>query len=148
MLMPRQPKRATAEMLPLMDMIFLLLVLFIFMIVQMRPDFGISVELPQIGEQEMSAPEETEEELSTVTVSVLEDGNLYVNETITELDNLPANVMQAAAAAAPESVSVILRGDRRADYGIMIDLFNRLQKQGLNKIVFDVETSIDTNENQ
>ena len=68
--------KANGEMLPLMDMIFLLLVIFIFMIVQMRPNFGVSIELPDIGKKELT---KQKEKSITITVAVTKDSKIFVN---------------------------------------------------------------------
>ena len=133
--------RARGEMLPLMDMIFLLLVLFIFMIVQMRPDFGIAVELPDVGEEELVAT--PEQQANTVTVSVTTANELFVNKEAVALEDLAEVVRRAAEGAADEKISVVLRGDTQADYGRMVELFTVLRKNNLNNVVFDVEPKKD-----
>ena len=48
------------------------------MIVQMRPNFGVSVELPDIGKSELT---EQKEKSVTVTVAVTKESKVFVNET-------------------------------------------------------------------
>lgn len=132
-------RRSRGEMLPLMDMIFLLLVVFIFQIVQMRPDFGISVELPDVGEK----PERTalEQEVQTVTVSITADNQLHVNEAAVAPAELVEAVRARAAGADNEHIHIILRGDEKADYGRIMELFTLLRQDKLQKIIFDVDAN-------
>ncbi len=126
-------------MLPLMDMIFLLLVLFIFMIVQMRPDFGISMELPELRESQAGATGAAETELKTVIVSVNAEGTVFVNQNMTDPGELLPAITDAAQAEAPDAVRVVLRGDRQARYGELIEVYGELNEAGFGKLILEVE---------
>lgn len=128
-------RKAHNEMLPLMDMIFLLLVIFIFMIVQMRPNFGVSVELPDIGKNELT--KQNEKSISIV-VSVTNESRFFVNETSCTLDQVMPQVEAIAQGKDKNNISVILRGDKQANYGQMIKLFTLFRANHINEILFDV----------
>lgn len=132
-------RRARGQMLPLMDMIFLLLVTFIFQIVQMRPDFGISVELPDVGEK--PAKPAVEPESKTVTVSVTADNALHVNADAVQPEQLVGAIRRHAEGIADENIHIILRGDQRADYGHIMELFTLLRRNSLKKVIFDVDVT-------
>ncbi len=130
-------RRVRVDMLPLMDMIFLLLVLFIFMIVQMRPDFGIGIELPHVGEA--LVPPSPPAKPATVTISLTRKRELFVNDAKVPRDRLAAAVRAAAGNAPPGRISVVFRADRRVEYGHMIQIFALLRHSGLRDILFDLE---------
>jgi len=128
-------RKAHGEMLPLMDMIFLLLVIFIFMIVQMRPNFGVSVELPDIGKSELT---EQEEKSVTVTVAVTKDSKVFVNETPCTIEQVMPKVNSIAKGADKNNIAIILRGDKGANYGQMMKLFAQFRANQIHEILFDV----------
>ncbi len=134
----QKPKKANGEMLPLMDMIFLLLVVFIFMIIQMRPNFGVSVELPDIGETAPIGDEVGKEKVS-VTIAVTKDNKYFVNEKESSADSLHSDIMAIAKNAESKNIAIILRGDKTADYGNIIKVFSVLRGKGINDILFDVD---------
>ena len=134
-------KKAGGDLLPLMDMIFLLLVMFIFMIIQMRPNFGISIELPNVGEQ---APmDQPEEEKEIVTISVTSDNKIYINEEQVTHENLVSAIEKHGGSDSSGIPNIILRGDQNADYGGIIDIFTILRQNEINNILFDVERKDD-----
>ena len=130
-------KKARTELLALMDMIFLLLVLFIFMLVQTRPNFGIEVTLPEVGE-EMIEKVEIKEEEKMLTLSVTDKNKLFLNEKSIEFENMIPEITTFAAGTPLDLVNVILSGDSKADYGFMLNLLTTLRKNKMNKVVFDV----------
>jgi len=122
-------------MLPLMDMIFLLLVVFIFMIVQMRPNFGVSVELPDIGKKEIS---DTKPKAVTVTVSVTKDNKVFVNKKESDQSLVIADIKALTQNSEKKDIAIILRGDKGANYGQMMKLFALFRENQINDILFDV----------
>ena len=67
-------KKARIEMLPLIDIVFLLLVVFIYAMLSMAVHKGMPVSLP------VSAVAEPEKHL-VLSVTVNNDGTIYVNKT-------------------------------------------------------------------
>ena len=137
MKVPLEPRKCPSSMLPLMDMIFLLLVVFIFMIVQTRPDFGVSVELPEIGKRYLDPV--TDRKKAMVTLSMTADSQLYVNDHAVTESSLFNQIQHVAGGASAEDIRIILKGDRRLPYEEMLKVFTLLERYGLNEIVFDVE---------
>ena len=134
--MIKPPPKARSEMLPLMDMIFLLMVTFIFMMLQMRPDGGIAVELPDIGEA--PTPIENPEKVETVTISIDKDNKVYIDKDETTMDKLVETLQKMDSES---KRNFILKGDKAADYGQVIQIFNTLRVNGFTDVIFDVESS-------
>jgi biopolymer transport protein ExbD len=135
----KPPKRGKGEMLPLMDMIFLLMTTFIFMIIQMRPDYGVAVELPDVGQIEEVKTEKSDKKIQIVTVSIDKDNKFFVNKKEVPTDNVIAEVQSLQKDG--EELSIILKGDKHADYGQVITLFNQMRQAGLKDLMFDVDAS-------
>ena len=132
------PKKARSEMLPLMDMIFLLMVTFIFMMLQMRPDGGIAVELPDIGEMPEAPAIEKQEKIETVTISIDKDNKVYIDKDETSMEKLISTLQDMNSET---KRNFILKGDKAADYGHVIQIFNSLRVNGFTDVIFDVESS-------
>ena len=136
---PIPPRRKVqGEMLPLMDMIFLLLVIFIFMIVQMRPNFGVSVDLPEIGKSELT---KQDDKSITVTVALTKDNKIFVNATECTMDQVISKVNEISNGVDKKDVSIILRGDNSANYGEIMKLFALFRANQINEVLFDVTPS-------
>ena len=132
-------KRAKGELLPLMDVIFLLMTLFIFMIVQMRPDLGMSVDLPEVGESE--AKDNLNKKKKQVWISIDADEKVYINKKIvgdTVMPSKMAAMVVALAGAEPKKIQVIFKGDQKADFGRVMEVFNALRALGCVDVLFDV----------
>ena len=128
-------RKIHGEMLPLMDMIFLLLVIFIFMIVQMRPNFGVSVELPEIGKSELT---NKKDKSISVTVAVTKESKIFVNAKKCSIEKVMSEINNITKGADKKNVSIILRGDNGANYGEMMKLFALFRSNQINEILFDV----------
>jgi len=122
----------SAELLPLMDMIFLLLVIFIFMLVQMRPDFGVSVDLPDIGKTQK---EQIKKE-KIVTISITNTNQVYINDKKVKLNQFQAELNKLNLKK--EKTSFIIKGDKKADYGTMISVFEIMRNNKVNNVIFDI----------
>lgn len=131
------PKRGKGEMLPLMDMIFLLMVMFIFMMIEMRPDFGVAVELPDVGEKADSGLVTKDKKFVVLTID--KQNNFYVNKDKVAFKSLSTSLSSAHKKHAKAKVSVIIKGDKKSEYGSAIQLFSFLRKEGYKDIMFDVE---------
>ena len=75
------PKKLRIEMIPLIDMIFLLLVSFIYAMMAMAVHHGLPVVLPQ------SSTATIEKDL-ILAVTIKTDGTIFINEEPVALDNL------------------------------------------------------------
>ncbi len=133
-------KRARAELLPLMDVIFMLMVLFIFMLIQMRPDFGMSVELPQVKEGSAAVQQEEDPDKFRIWISVDENNAFFVNK---EQIDFQAAIVPAIDREDGDrergKVRVIFKGDKKADFGVVVSVFNALQEAGYTDVLFDCD---------
>jgi biopolymer transport protein ExbD len=130
--LPRK-RKARIEMLPLIDIVFLLLVFFIYAMLSMAVHRGLAVDLPVSAS---AAPEE--ELILSVTVKHSEAGvEYFIDEEPVELagmaDLLKEKVAAGRAAAAPEP-GVLLFADRRVDYQQLFAVLDRINQAGLSRI--------------
>ena len=125
-----QPRRARIEMVPLIDMIFLLLVFFMYAMLSMTVHKGVKVELPEAGKP---APDSEH----YVTVSIDKAGALFVQSQPVTLDNLVPSVKDAMATAKEQKV--VIDGDKNASLGIGVKVLEKLSHVEDIKVSFSVK---------
>lgn len=122
------------EMLPLIDIVFLLLVFFIYAMLSMAVHRGLDVELP------VSAAASLEKE-ATLAVSLrpgAEGGvDILVDEEPVELAGLAAMLRERAAGEKERSgrePGVLLFADRRVSYQELFNVLDRISQANLSRI--------------
>lgn len=115
------------EMVPLIDMFFLLLVFFIFGVFAMRMQEGLMVELPsaQTAAGDLDEP---------VTVSVSAEGALWLNQQPVTADDLPARLREMPTAAV-----LAIQADRRAAHGVVMSVLDAARQAGRIQVSFQTE---------
>lgn len=122
---PFAAKRPRIEMVPLIDMFFLLLAFFIFGVFSMTMREGVLVDLPAASTAEIAKDE-------TVTVSVSPEGALFFGSRPVVLEELAAALRQAAQRA-PQPV-VLINGDRAAQHGVIVAVLDTVRQAGLSRV--------------
>lgn len=116
---------ATLDLTPLVDMVFLLNIFFMvsttFIVMP-----AIRIDLPQ------AAAEKVEIEKDRVSVSVDTAGMLYVDQDL--VDERAMRARLARIASENSRTLVLVRGDRSANYGLVVDLLDMVRQAGLHRI--------------
>jgi biopolymer transport protein ExbD len=123
-------KKVRIEMLPLIDIVFLLLVFFIYAMLSMAVHRGLPVLLPT------SASAEIDKEL-LLSVTVKSDGTLYVDKEQIDFNDL-ASVLKTKAAA-DEHVGVLLFADRSLSYQNLFRVLDQIKMAGIHRISLQAE---------
>ena len=118
-------KRARIEMLPLIDIVFLLLVFFIYAMLSMAVHRGLPVDLP------LSRSARIDQKL-TLSVTIKGDGRIFVDETPVALADL-TEVLQDRSATAPES-GVLVFADRDLPYQMIYAVLDGIRLAGISRI--------------
>ena len=121
-------KRPRVEMVPLIDMFFLLLIFFIFGVFSMKMQEGIIVDLPPAATGAASKEDET------ITVSVTAAGEVAVNRQPMTLEALPAALERQRGER--REVLVIINADRLASHGTVISVLDAVRQAGLPRVSF------------
>jgi biopolymer transport protein ExbD len=123
-----EDRKARLEMISLMDVMFLILVFFIYSIFSMSVHRGIKVNLPSAtGVQEKG-------ELTLVTLTA--ENILYLNKRPMKMDDL---VPLAAGLWKDKKLPVMISADQKAELGVGIELLSKLKKSGVERVAFQVE---------
>ena len=122
-----EERRARVEIVPLIDVVFLLLVFFIYAMLSMTMYRGLRVRLPRGAG--------TPENLTTVVITVAADNSLWVEERPVAIGEA---VDLAAQRVRDTGVPVLVSGDRRADLGVAVELLGKLRREGVEAVSFQV----------
>ena len=120
------PRRARIEILPLIDIVFLLLVFFIYAMLSMAVHRGVAVNLPT------SSTAGIEQKLS-LSVTVRENGQILLDTNQITLGAL-AGFLRAKARECKGS-PVHLFADKNVPYQLLIRVFDQIRAAGLSNIV-------------
>ena len=118
-------KKARIEMLPLIDIVFLLLVFFIYAMLSMAVHRGLPVELP------LSTTAEIDNKL-ILSVTVKADETIYVDKERVALAEL-TEVLQRKAGGTREP-GVLVFADRALPYQMIYNVLDKIRLAGLSRI--------------
>ncbi len=119
------------EMLPLIDVVFLLLVVFIYAMLSMAVHKGMPVALP-------SAEQIQPEKETPLSVTIAADGAIFLNKSPVTLENLKS-ALKHQPGVNPET-GVLLFADRRLAYQQLFEVLDRIRQAGLHRISLQAES--------
>ena len=120
-------RRARVEMLPLIDIVFLLLVFFIYAMLSMVVHKGIKVELPGASTSQVDDRE-------YVSITITEKNEIFVDKEPVDMQNLPA-MLRDRRSARPD-LPVFINSDGRASLGTAIRILDLLRGAGIDEVMF------------
>ena len=128
--MPRRKNRSPRlEMTALMDVMFLVLVFFIYSIFDMAVHKGVAVDLP--------AAAGAHEKGERIVITIRADDALQLNGMNLTRDAVVARVKELNAVKM--KLPVLISGDRKASLGVGIGLLSELKAAGVEKASFQVK---------
>jgi len=129
-------RSVVVDITPMIDIVFQLLIFFL-VTAQMAQQTRAQLDLPK--EQ---GEEEKQKEIAGLTVNVLADGSIVVNDQTVSLEALDRMIDEAiAVAGGPDKLKPLIRADRKADSTRLNEVFNRLSGRGLSAIRLATERS-------
>ncbi|MGD8963435.1 MAG: biopolymer transporter ExbD [Desulfobacterales bacterium] len=123
-------KKVRIEMLPLIDIVFLLLVFFIYAMLSMAVHRGLPVELP------FSTTAEIDKKL-TLSVTVKADETIYVNKERVALSDLTRVLRDKAGE--PRESGVLIFADHALPYQMIYEVLDKIRQAGLSRISLQAE---------
>lgn len=113
---------ARINVTPLVDVILVLLI--IFMITAPMMNMGIDLNLPGSGTS-------TVKEKEKLTVTIKEDGSIYLEEDMVDIEILPGEI---EAVSAVQNRTLFIKADRNVAYGKVIRIMDILRENGIRNI--------------
>ncbi len=127
-------KAARIEMVPLIDIVFLLLVFFIYAMLSMAVHRGMKVELPESANSVSS-----EEVPLSVSVQVINGSSvIYLNQEQISLDDLE-NQLRIQSVDMKQDKEVLLFADKSVSYQQLYTVLDRINGAGITAISLQAE---------
>lgn len=126
-------KKARVEMTPLLDAIFLLLIFFLYMVLQMRFDKGISVNLPEVSASEIVSRKDN----NCTVVGITKNGGIYFNKEKVSLDELYRR-LKLRKKDKDKQMVVCIRGDSKSYHSQTVAVLDVLLKAQISRVFFEV----------
>lgn len=117
-------------MLPLIDIVFLLLVFFIYAMLSMAVHRGLPVVLPTSSSAAV-------EEKTVLSITIKADGLIYLDKKPVEIEAL-ATVLEKQASEKHQS-NVMLFADKGLAYQRLFNVLDQIRKAGLSNISLQAE---------
>ncbi|MBE9546404.1 MAG: biopolymer transporter ExbD [Proteobacteria bacterium] len=118
----RYSGKARIEMIPLIDVVFLLLVAFIFMMMSMVVHRGIPVDLPQSSTSCVDKKD-------FISIGVRADGKIFLEKEEVTLDELLSRLSSRHDKFL--EMKVVIMGDKKAPYERVISVMDMVRKSGI-----------------
>jgi biopolymer transport protein ExbD len=128
-------RKVRIEMLPLIDIVFLLLVFFIYAMLSMAVHRSLPVQLPTSSSAEIDRK-------TQLSVTVRADGTIFVDKEKVSLDTLD-RVLVERATESPRA-GILLFGDRDVSYQHLFSVLDRIQKAGMYQVSLQAEAEPET----
>ena len=117
--------RSDINVTPLVDVCLVLLI--IFMVVTPMLQKGVNVQLPETGD-----PAKMPENQKQLTISIKQDGSVFVKEGFVSDEKLPA-VLADVHESSPDR-EVIVKGDRRLQYKRVREVMRVINEAGFTRV--------------
>ncbi len=126
----KQMNKARIEMIPLIDVVFLLLVAFIFFAMSMTINRGIPVNLPV-----SSAAQVEDKDVSEITIK--KGGTVFFDRE--EIDAPALHSRLALLHRVSPGTRIIVSGDREASYESIMSVIDAVKKAGISGLSLKTE---------
>ncbi len=121
----RKNRRAPdLQISPMIDMMFTVLLFFIFSTMYMTEVKTVPVKLP-------TAENSVTQSRTSFVVAVKENGSIWLGEQPTNIDALAAQA--ANELKHNKDLAIIIRADKKANYGLVINVLDKLKGAGVNR---------------
>ena len=123
-------KKARIEMLPLIDIVFLLLVFFIYAMLSMAVHKGLPVILPSSSTAEITRT-------APISITLKADGSIYLDKVPISPDNISSELQ--AKIGNNEKTGVLLFADKTVLYQTIFNIMDKIRNAGITDISLQAE---------
>jgi biopolymer transport protein ExbD len=126
-------KKARIEIIPLIDVIFFLLATFVLFTLSLNRIQSVPVDLPFASQNKQNI-----EQKDSVTLQVSDQGNVYWNKELIDIDELAPRLEQFTRQA--QAPRVLVAGDDRAKWGVTVKVLDEVRKAHIEKVSMETRT--------
>ena len=128
--LPSTHRKSRVEMLPLIDVVFLLLAVFIYTMLSMAVHRGLNLNLPRSNSAEI-------EKQFIISVSIDEKGLVYIDKQRVDLKELTETL--SAMTVDRKNPGVLLFADKGIPYQDLFKVLDKIREAGLTRISLQAE---------
>lgn len=118
------------DMIPLIDVVFLLLVFFIYAMLSMTVHRAVDIRLPKVSEADTLVED-------YVSISVNENNELFLDGTPIDLEDIAPHLRLRVRADSDTPISIY--GDSRSQLGTAVMVLDSLRRHGYDRVSLSVE---------
>ena len=135
----RPRKKARIGIIPLIDVIFFLLATFVLFTLSLNRIQSVPVDLPFASPPTQDTPPPSKD---LVTLQVSDQGNLYWNKELIDVDELPARLeaFLKNTQGGIDAARVLVAGDDRAKWGVTVKVLDEIRKAHITKLSMETRT--------
>ena len=123
-------EKARIEIIPMIDVIFFLLVFFMISTLSMTINRGLPVNLP-------TAATSQKDMRDNVSLTVMQDGKIFLNKEPVTLQDMGPRVK--AALAADPRLAVVINADGQVLHSTVVDILDELRQAGVSGLAIAVK---------
>lgn len=127
----RTTNKPKLMIIPMIDIIFFLLVFFMMSMLSMVVQKSVPINLPSSQTAKVDIQKK-------VPITVTADGSIYVEQTKTTIDRM-IKYLQIEQGKGTE-MTVVLRGDKAAQYGTFVQVLDTLKQMKITKIAIATDS--------
>ena len=131
----RPRKKARIEIIPLIDVIFFLLATFVLFTLSLNRIQSVPVDLPVASDK---PPDPAEQPKDMLTIQVSDQGNVYWNRELIDLDEVPARLEQYKKQV--QLPRILVAGDDRARWGVTVQVLDEVRKANIEKVSMETHS--------
>ena len=123
-------KKARIDIIPLIDIIFLLLIFFIYTMLSMSIHKGVELNLPKSA---YAQPVKKED----ISLSIKSDNTIYINKEKINISKL--RQVLSRKIKQDKDITLLLFADKEVKYEIIFKVMDKIQEAGIYKISLQAE---------
>jgi len=127
----RQKVMSEINVTPMVDVMLVLLI--IFMVSAPLLTVGVPIDLPQ------SQAKSLDQDKEPLTLSVNDKGLVFLQNAEIKVDDLIPKLQAVAEARGGTDARIYVRGDKKVDYGTMMQVMGRLSSAGFHRVALVTE---------
>ncbi len=127
----RRPVMSEINVTPFVDVMLVLLI--VFMVSAPLLTVGVPLDLPQ------SQAKSLDQDREPLTVSVNVQGQVFLQDSEIKIDDLVAKLKAITDARGGADERIYVRGDKKVDYGKMMQVMGRLSAAGYHRVALVTE---------
>ena len=129
-----EEERARIELIPMIDIMFFLLLVFIFISISLIKLNGVTLNLPK------ASPAAITQKPQVMNVSIRQDGTIYVDKVAVTMEGLQDDLEKLQAQGLQDKEQIIVSGDRDSKLQKLVDVMDLCNRLGFSKLSIRTET--------